>query len=419
MTTLAAPADLPDSHSLATHALSIARQAIVDQHRAVFGYELFEHACADDPSAPTDAAQLFNVLSLVDTVALLGKKTVFIRCSHESLEDSHLELMLADRLVLEVPPIPGNRVDDIESRRTLLSALRARGFRLAFGHGVLSHAYISWMGLVDFVKLDMSAIAPELVEPLVKFSRTHTQAKLVAEKVQTAAQYERMKALGVGLFQGHWFATPSIIRTTAIRPSQATILQLINLVRKQAEVAQVEDLLKKDPALSFTLLRYINSSGFGLSCEITSFRHAVMILGMKKLFRWAALLMTTSNAGEVPAAVGSMAVVRGRLMELLCAELLPPEECDNAFVVGVFSLLDTMLGIALADALAAVALPESIVDCLLRRQGVFAPFLALTEACESGEDVAFRNAAEALQLSNQQVNWAHLQALNWAETLND
>ena len=204
-----------------------------------------------------------------------------------------------------------------------------------------------------------------------------------------------------------------------MRPSQATILQLINLVRKQAEVSEVEDLLKKDPALSFTLLRYLNSSGFGLSCEVTSFRHAVMILGMKKLFRWAALLMTTSNTGEVPAAVGSMAVVRGRLMELLAAELLPPEECDNAFVVGVFSLLDTMLGIPIKDALAAVALPEPIVDCLLRRQGVFAPFLALTEACESGNEVDFRNAAEALQLSNQQVNWAHLNALNWAETLTD
>ncbi|MFX9108709.1 HDOD domain-containing protein, partial [Acinetobacter baumannii] len=89
--------------------------------------------------------------------------------------------------------------------------------------------------------------------------------------------------LGVKLFQGFWFAKPSLVKATTIRPSQATIIQLINLVRKQADTSEIEDLLKKDPTLSFNLLRFINSSGFGLSCEVTSFRHAVMILGLKKL----------------------------------------------------------------------------------------------------------------------------------------
>jgi EAL and modified HD-GYP domain-containing signal transduction protein len=409
-----------DAVSAPEQDLAIARQAIVDQSRAVYGYELFDRAhSAGDHTAASDAALLFNVLSLVDTEALMGKKTVFVNCTHDSLEDGHLELVQAERVVLEVPPLPGNPKEQIEARVPVLTNLRKRGFRLAFGHFVLSRAYESWLPHVNFVKLDMLLIRPELIEPLVRFARQHTTAQLIAEKVETAEQYERMLALGVKLFQGHWFATPVLIKTRAVRPSQATILQLINLVRKQAEVSEIEELLKRDPTLSFTLLRYINSSGFGLSCEITSFRHAVMILGMKKLFRWGALLMTTSRTGEVAAAVGTTAVVRGRLMELLSAELLPPEECDNAFVVGVFSLLDTMLGIPLKEALASVALPESIVDALLHRTGVFAPFLTLTEACESGNDEDFKRAANELQLSNQQVNWAHLQALNWAETLTD
>ena len=142
-----------------------------------------------------------------------------------------------------------------------------------------------------------------------------------------------------------------------------------------------------------------------------------MILGLKKLFRWAALLMTTSRASGSPPAVGQTAVVRGRLMELLAAELLPPEECDNAFVVGVFSLLDAMLGVPLERALETVALPQPVLDALLHNKGVFAPFLELTKACESGDDEAFARTAEALHLSNRQVNWAHLQALAWAESL--
>ncbi|WP_019372972.1 EAL and HDOD domain-containing protein, partial [Melaminivora alkalimesophila] len=299
----------------------------------------------------------------------------------------------------------------------ILGDLRARGFRIAFNQDVLRRAYTSWLPHASFIKLDLQAFKPELAEPLVKFARAHSEARLVAEKVETAEQYERMAALGVKLFQGYWFAQPTVVKAQTIRPSQATILQLINLVRKQAAVTEIEELLKKDPTLSFNLLRFINSSGFGLSVEITSFRHAVMILGLKKLFRWAALLLTTSRNTGSPPAVGQTAVVRGRLMELLAAELLPPDECDNAFVVGVFSLLDVMLGIPLQQALETVALPQSVVDALMHGTGVFAPFLELTRACESGDDAAFARTAEALHLSNRQVNWAHLQALAWAESL--
>ena len=239
----------------------------------------------------------------------------------------------------------------------------------------------------------------------------------IAEGVESEQQANLLHLFHCNEIQGYWFAHPSLVKATTIRPSQATIIQLINLVRKQADTSEIEDLLKKDPTLSFNLLRFINSSGFGLSCEVTSFRHAVMILGLKKLFRWAALLMTTSRDGAPPA-VGQTAVVRGRLMELLAAELLPPEECDNAFVVGVFSLLDTMLNVPLEKALESVALPQPVTDALLHGTGVFAPFLELTKACESGDDATFARVADELHLSNRQVNWAHLQALAWAEDLN-
>ena len=397
----------------------IARQAIVDANRAVYGYELFDRSTASDShTAASDAALLFNALSYAGTEALVGKKTVFINCTHESLAGGHLELIHPDKVVLEVPPLADSATaEEIEARVATLDALRTRGFRLAFDQHVLKRSYVSWLPLAGFIKLDMQAFKPELAGPLVKFAGMHSQATLIAEKVETPEQYQLMADLGVKLFQGYWFAKPSLVKATTIRPSQATIIQLINLVRQQASTDEIEDLLKKDPTLSFNLLRFINSSGFGLSCEITSFRHAVMILGLKKLFRWAALLLTTSRKDGTAPAVGQTAVVRGRLMELLAAELLPKEECDNAFVVGVFSMLDSMLNMPMERALESVALPDSVQQALLHNQGVFAPFLELTKACESGDDAAFARCAEALHLSNRQVNWAHLQALAWAESL--
>ena len=398
----------------------IARQPIVDQHRAVYGYELFDRSTASaSHTAASDAALLFNALSYAGTEALVGKKTVFINCTHESLAGGHLELIHPEKVVLEVPPLADSATqEEIDGRVPVLESLRTRGFRLAFNQHALRRAYANWMPLASYIKLDMQAFKPELAAPLVKFAGNYAKATLVAEKVETPEQFKMMSDLGVKLFQGFWFAKPSLVKATTIRPSQATIIQLINLVRKQASTAEIEDLLKKDPTLSFNLLRFINSSGFGLSCEITSFRHAVMILGLKKLFRWAALLMTTSRADGSPPAVGQTAVVRGRLMELLATELLPPEDCDNAFVVGVFSLLDTMLNVPIEKALESVALPQPVTDALLHNTGVFAPFLELTKACESGDEVVFARMAEALHLSNRQVNWAHLQALTWAESLN-
>ena len=85
----------------------IARQAIVDESRAVYGYELFDRSTASDAhTAASDAALLFNALSYAGTEALVGKKTVFINCTHDSLSGGHLELIHPEKVVLEVPPLP-------------------------------------------------------------------------------------------------------------------------------------------------------------------------------------------------------------------------------------------------------------------------------------------------------------------------
>ena len=398
---------------------AIARQAIVDQSGAVFGYELFDRSLPSAThNAASDAQLLFNVLSHADSGALIDNRTMFVNCTHASLAGGHLELVQPERIVLEMPPVAGSNAAEIEGRLQALSDTRKRGFRLAFNQSVLMPAYKEWLPLATFIKIDLSLVRPELLGRVVELAKKNSQAQLIAEKVETGEQHKQLADLGIKLFQGYWFAKPVLVTGQTVRPSQAVIIQLINLVRQQASTAEIEEVLKRDASLSFNLLRFINSSGFGLSCEITSFRHAVMILGLKKLFRWAALLLTTSRAAGVAPAVGTTAIVRGRLMELLATELLPPEECDNAFVVGVFSLLDTMLGMSMEKALEAISLPEPVISALLLRRGALAPFLELTEACESANDEVFARAANELQLTNRQVNWAHLQALAWAESLN-
>jgi EAL and modified HD-GYP domain-containing signal transduction protein len=402
--------------------LTIARQPIVDASGVTFGYELFDRSLTGPSySAASDAALLFNLLSNADSEVLNGQNTIFVNCTHQTLAGGHLSLVDPEHVVLEVPPLADEQTneEDIETYRQTLAAVHKMGFKLAFDHTALMPEYKSWLAMASYIKLDLMKLNAEAFAMSVKRAQSITTARLIAEKVETAEQQTTAAKLGCGLFQGYWFSKPVLIHGQAIRPSQAAIIQLINLVRKQASTSDIEEVFKRDPTLSYNLLRFINSAGFGLRVEITSFRHAVMLLGLKKLFRWAALLMTTSNVSGCAPAVGHAAIVRGRLMELLAAELLEPEECDNAFVVGIFSLLDTMVGLPLDKVLESISLPENVTEALLHRTGPLAPFLKLTLACEDVDDLAFAENAVALQLTGHQVNWAHLQALAWAEQISD
>ena len=412
---------IDNTEAVTTHGPNaIARQPILDVNRTIFGYELFDRSRKDQThTAASDAELLFNVLSQADNAVLVERKLMFVNCTHDSLAGGHLDLILPDQVVLELPPPANATPQDIEMGRQRLLEITKRGFRLAFDQFVLTEKFTSWLALASFIKVDLTQLAVNEVAPTVRQAFKHQHIKVIAEKVETAEQFELTRGLGVTLFQGYWFAKPELFTGQSIRPSQATIVQLINLVRNQASTTEIEELLKRDAVLSFNLLRFINSAGFGLTKEVTSFRHAVMILGLKKLFRWAALLLTTSKSSDLAPAVGHTAIVRGRLMELLAAELLPADEGENAFLVGIFSMLDILLGVPLDKALDAIALPPQVTDALLHNSGLLAPFLQLTLACEEADDAAFAQAATTLQLSNHQVNWAHLQALAWAESLLD
>jgi EAL and modified HD-GYP domain-containing signal transduction protein len=219
-------------------------------------------------------------------------------------------------------------------------------------------------------------------------------------------------------FQGYYFAHPVTLSAKVINPGYANILNLLNMLRNNAEIRDIENALKRDVALSFKLLRYINSAGFGLSCEIQSFRHAVTILGYQKLYRWLTLLLVTAGAetGSPPALLKT-AVTRGRLVELLGSHLLDGQDKDNLFIVGMFSLLDVLLDMQMDTILETLILPETVSDALLSRTGIYGPFLELAEACEDAEMAEVPRLCEQLQITPEMLNRAHVQALNWVEEL--
>lgn len=396
----------------------IGRQPIVDTQQQIIGYELLFRRSAEATDASVSdellatSKVLANTLSNMGASWLLGDKLAFINAPTSMLMSDFLELLPVERAILEV-------LETTKPTPELLARcreLRTHGFRLALDDFQLTKESAALLEVANFIKLDIQQLKGAQLEAHVRALEKHP-AKLIAEKVETQAEHAECKKLGFTYFQGFYFAHPETLAAKVINPAYAVVLDLLNKVRNNAEIKDIEASFKRDVALSFKLLRYINSVGFGLSCEIQSIRHALAILGYKQLYRWLTLLLVTAGEGSTSPALMKTAVTRGRLTELLGKDMLEAADRDNLFIVGVFSLLDAMLEMPMDKVLDNLALPEAISDALLTRQGMYGPFLALTEACEGGDAKNIEKLAFNLQLEPDNVNQAHLAALAWVETL--
>jgi EAL and modified HD-GYP domain-containing signal transduction protein len=205
---------------------------------------------------------------------------------------------------------------------------------------------------------------------------------------------------------------------SAPAPEMQAIVELINRVDQEEPAERLEGVLKNDPTLAFKLMRYINSPAFGLAVEISSFRHAVMMLGYKRLKRWLALLLASASRDPNIKPVIYAAVRRGLLMEELGRDSgLEEERRSELFICGVFSLLDRMMGQPFSELLNTVPVSEAVRAALVDGKGPHQPYLELVRATESSSFYDIRSAAEAIMMGVADVNCAVLKALAAARQL--
>lgn len=203
----------------------------------------------------------------------------------------------------------------------------------------------------------------------------------------------------------------------ADQPALQVIVQLIDQVHRQEEIDVLENTLKHDPPLAYKLMRYINSPAFGLSVEISSFRHAIMILGYQRLKRWLALLLATASKDPNMKPVMFAAVRRGLVMEEL-AKVSGNEEMRNElFICGVFSLLDRMFRQPFSELLKTIPVPERVFQALADHTGPYAPYFKLVQAMEGSDVFDIKDVADQLMMSFNDINHALLAAMGSASQL--
>jgi len=195
------------------------------------------------------------------------------------------------------------------------------------------------------------------------------------------------------------------------------VLELLRLVRDDADIAKIDATLRRDPALAFKLLRLVNSAAFNLPVQITSFQHAVMMLGYKKLIRWLSLLLATASKDTNTFPLMHASIRRGIFLENIGATVAQGDVRDELFITGAFSLLDRITGAPFPHLFELISLSDSIVEAILERSGPYGPYLDLIEAIERSDPIGVRKQTEALAIPIARCNEALLQSLAAAQML--
>ncbi|MDR1934268.1 MAG: EAL domain-containing protein [Candidatus Accumulibacter sp.] len=404
----------------------LGRQPILGREQQLLAYELLfrsgpivagNAALIDDPAQATATviANTFTGLSVDET---LGPYRGFINVDEQFLFSDLIEALPPGLVVLEilesVPPTP-----EVIAR---CRQLRAMGCSLAMDDVVkFEEAYRPLFELAEIIKVDLpgldSAQLAALVERLKPFGK-----KLLAEKVESAEQLEECKRLGFELFQGYYFAKPSVLVGRKLKPSQISLLRLLGLVMQDAETGEIENAFKVEPGLAVNMLRLTNSVSNGLAMRVTSLRHAITLLGRKQLRRWLQLLIYTNpeHGANADNPLLSLAATRGRLLELLVERLQPRnrEFADQGFLVGVISLMPALLGVPMEEIIAQLPVAPRVRQALVEHDGLLGQLLRLALATEQTEPEV---TAEALQrvpgISVEILDDCLRQAFYWANNL--
>jgi len=375
---------------------------MIDRERSVIATRLTVFPAK--PDAPLDAGAL---LAAVAEVWPEGAGKVSLNVVSESLLH---DLMLAKpsaNLMVEVPAFMACDIAHTEAITTLFARgntllLKGRP-RSELPREVLPCFKHSIIDLADERRADA---APP---PGVTRQITHIQTG-VRTLAELKASFDRGAVAVLG-----WPIDDAVqSRPKAKAPDLNVIVELMRRIDNEASIDKLEEAISIDPTLAFKLLRYINSPAFGLRVEVSSFRHALMLLGHQRLKRWLALLLASASKEHDMKPVMFAALRRGLLMEeLVRASVGASDEQmrSEAFICGVFSLLDRMLGQPFGELLGSVPVPESVRAALVDAQGPFQPLLEVVTSVENESIYDIRQAAERLLLGENAINRATLRAL--------
>jgi c-di-GMP phosphodiesterase len=390
----------------------LARQPIFDRSLRVVAYELlFRGTSANraDVASPVEATAqlLLNAFVAVGLNDLVGNRKAFVNLPREFLIGTCPLPASPDQLVLEI-------LEDVEIDKELIrgvAALREQGYVFALDDVIFDPRLEPLLELTQIVKMELP-LAPraEWGRHLEQFRRYPVQ--VLAEKVETEEDFDHCRSLGFDLFQGYFFCRPKMVVGQQLNTSQTAVLQLLSrLADPKVSIDSIEQIFKSDGSLSYKLLRYINSSKFGLRRNIESLRQAITLIGLTGV-RTLAMLLVLGGLETRQIEVIATAVRRAMCCEQLARKLktVDPGEC---FTAGLVSGLDAIFRVPVAELVNALSVSEAIRKAVLEHAGPVGEVVA----CARSHEQIDRPAAPCGTLSPHDVLSAFAESVAEADRL--
>lgn len=392
--------------------LLFTRHTILDDKRRIWGYEFVCGVREGD-------ACLLNEKGLAQS-SFIGLQQAIGR--GRKVLASFSEKAVAEGAPYVLPPGHGViRVRDegplSDATLDALAKLKADGFSVA-----VDFATAQDLGRRRFALADLICCAPgkgELPSAFMLKARG-LKARLLARGVASAGEAEQLKVQGFSLFTGPFLKEPEDQperKLTSLETSRFTLLRMIEAPEPDFEA--LSRAIQSDVALSFRLLSYLNAPYFGLAQKVTSIKQAAVLLGWTKLKNWlrAVLLAEMSGKAELKSELVVISVQRGRFLELMTREYdFFGFDPGTLFMLGLFSLLDALLGMPMAEAVDYLPLDDKLKAALLRRENnEYLPLLALADSLEEADWDRFGTLCQKLSMDPARLKGFFAQAMAWTE----
>ncbi len=378
----------------------ITKIPILDYHQKIYGYYL---TIKDQEDRPVSVNNLADLLVNVNFEKIAGNYPVFLKVDPEVLKHDIIDYLPESKIIFLLDP------DQINEHDTeIIKELKNTGFRFAFGY---SQDFQKVKDIADYIFVKSSQIDSQIYA---------LKDRTVITELHSSEDFKAYLDEGFRYFKGDFIFKPSTVVEKKIDPSRLAIMELFTKVRESFNPKEIEEIIKRNPDLSISLLKYVNSAAFSFRNKITSIRHAISILGQRNLLQWLLLFLYRSGGDEAYAeTLLEVSAERGKTMEILAQEInLPDEDVEKAFLVGILSLVDKLLGVKPEDLVRELNLDEEIVEAIVNKEGVLGKLLNIVEKTEEGKIADIADTIKQLGLTLNDVMSAQLKAFAWFEEVN-
>ena len=399
----------------------LARQAIYDSSYKSVAYELlyrnskenkFEVGVDEDKAT----MKLISNCVAIGLSELTNGKTAFINFTNGLILKEFPTILPKDKVVIEIL----ETVKPTEEILTALGKLKESGYVLALDDVVGESRYWEFGKLIDIYKKDFRATTKRQRFELVQGIRIlNPDAQLLAEKIESKEEYDETQRDGYSYFQGFYFSKPLMMAGKDVPVRNNTCFNIMSqLMNNDFDINEIEAIIKSDVAISYKLMRLLNSASFSFVQRISSIKQAIMLIGKKELNKWLTVItmseMQSSNEQEVTTST----IIRARFCELIADKVVPKKK-SQCFMVGLFSNLDIYMQKDMNLIVDELPIDDELKDALLGEKNEISLILELVEAYEAVDEQKISAITKQLNIGEGILVNLYLESINWEKKLMD